>query len=151
MLKIWMSMLQAHKKQEIFLNFRMTVQPPLLFRSWADGELWSTLKEMKYSESHCHLNKQFKVSRGTRHCAVGWHNQAIPLSLYHVLSFLHMFYNPHVKQMDLSKYLRSLSMQPKAKHVSKKILSQIIFSEKSLMFRFITSCNTTPKIICRIF
>lgn len=64
-------MLQENMKQEIFLNFRMTVQPSLLFRKSADGELWSTLEEIKYSESHCHLNKQFILSRGTRHHAVG--------------------------------------------------------------------------------
>lgn len=74
-------------KREIFLNFRMTIQPSLLFRKSADGELWSTLKEIKYSESHCHLNKQFILRRGTRHNAVGGHNQTTPSSLYHILSF----------------------------------------------------------------
>lgn len=57
-------MLQEKMKQEIFLTFRMTVQPLLLCGKSADGELWSTLKENKYSESRCHLNKQFTLSRG---------------------------------------------------------------------------------------
>lgn len=64
-------MLQENMKQEIFLNFRMTVQPSLLFRMSADGELWSTLREIKYSESQCHLNTQFILRRGTRHHAIG--------------------------------------------------------------------------------
>lgn len=64
-------MLQENMKQEIFLNFRMTVQPSLLFRKSADGELWSTSKEIKYSESHCRLNNQFILSQGTRRYAVG--------------------------------------------------------------------------------
>lgn len=71
--------------KQIFPNSRMTIQPSFFFRRSVDGELWSTLKEIKCSESLCHLNKLhtrqgYKISHWWRH------NQTTPSGLHHVSS-----------------------------------------------------------------